>query len=180
MGVNYTPKHMYGFFLNEIVVYDEYLTENGCYPEAYRHNNEHVYGMSVELRDLVTGKLPKEVELFGELMKKHFDVRCSAEVVLTGDTCEYCRSKTVSLRTMFKELKPKLSDKELLERYNDICKQVRGRETPVTMKQFREGDDERDKKRSRTCYSEDDASGDDSAAEDSSADDSSGDKNLDN
>jgi hypothetical protein len=166
MGVDYTPEHIYGFFLDEIVVYDEYLTKQGCYPDAYCHRNEHAYGMSVDLRDLVAGKLPKEVQLFGELMKKHFGVRCRAEVVLSGDTCEYCDSKTVSLRTMFKELKPKLSDKELLERYNDICKQVRGRETPVTMKQFMEGDDDID-------YSK----RDDSAGDRSSADNSSGDEN---
>jgi hypothetical protein len=73
---------------------------------------------------------------------------------------------------MFKKLKPELSDMELLERFNDICKQVNGRKTEVTMKQFTEGDDERGAKRSRTCSSEDESEGYYSSAEDSAEDDS--------
>jgi hypothetical protein len=143
MGIDYYPELMYGFVIEDIVVYDEYLTKAGCYPDAYRHNCDHNYGMSVDVDHLIDGKLPKEVKLFGKLMKKHFDVDCGAQLVLTGDVCDDCGKREVSLRTMFKELKPELSDEELLMRFNDICKRVRGIKTEVTMEQFTKGDEKK-------------------------------------
>jgi hypothetical protein len=174
MGIDYDPKLIYGILLKDTMVYyDEYLTDQGCYPDTYRHGGEnHTYGMSVDVDDLAAGTLPKEVKLFGELMKEHFGVVCRARLVLTGDiVCDCCGAERVSLRTMFKELKPELSDEELLERFNDICKQVKGSKKLVTMKQFTRSDYDTD-------YSEgEDASGDESAGYRSSADNSSGDEN---
>jgi hypothetical protein len=145
MGTDYYPQLVYGFHVVDVVAYDEYLTYESCYPEYYRHaGKDHIYGMPVNVNDLAAGTLPNDFKLFGELMKEHFGVVCSFLLVLAGDACNCCNVERVSLRTMFKNLKPELSDKELLRRFNDICKQVRCHKTPVTMKQFREGDEDMD------------------------------------
>jgi hypothetical protein len=152
MGNDYYPQLVYGFDVVDFVACDEYLTQGGCYPDSYRHRyNDHTYGMSVNVDDLAAGTLPENVKLLGELMEEHFGVVCSVRSVLAGDVCQHCDVKNVSLRTMFMNLKPELSNKELLRRFNDVCSQVKGNESPVNMKEFNEGD-EREAKRSKSNW----------------------------
>ena len=123
MGIDYDPHIYYGFRLQKVKVNDDHL--GYCLPEAYCHDDTHIYGYEVKFRDFKHHRIDSEAAEFGELILKHFNIQCHYYICQSGDfICDRCGSTKISSLTLFKSLKPHLSDEEALKLYNEIYLQL--------------------------------------------------------
>ena len=124
MGLDFNPYIFYGFRLIKVRVSDDYLAY--CAPEEWRHGNTHIYGIIVNFSDYKSRKpLTGKAKIFGELMLKHFGIKCHHFIVQSGDyICNGC-SKISSL-SLFRSFKPELNDEQAVKMFNEIYREVHG------------------------------------------------------